>query len=81
MKNLADYLKMMEFNVRVRAWQDLKLKIPAEIYKSYGEKLGGTNTGDPSCTFNGYTWARNVKVVRVFRFSDRHLPENGAELY
>jgi hypothetical protein len=47
----------------------------------YGEKFGGINTDGPPCTLNGFTGARNGKIIPEFQFNDRYLPENGAELY
>ncbi|CAH0286654.1 Putative ribonuclease YwqJ [Peribacillus sp. Bi96] len=51
------------------------------VYVPYGEKFGGLNTDGPPCTLNGFTGARNDKVIPEFKFEGRFLPRNGAELY
>ena len=39
------------------------------------------NTDGPPCTLNGFTGARNGKIIPEWNFSGRTEPKNGAELY
>ena len=52
-----------------------------EIDLPYAERFGGTNTDGPPCTLNGFTGARNGRIVPEWTFNGYYKPQNGAELY
>ncbi|MEN2667612.1 hypothetical protein [Listeria aquatica] len=52
-----------------------------DIEIPYGERYGGTTTDGPPCTYNGFTASRNGEVIPEWKFTDRQLPEQGAELF
>lgn len=52
-----------------------------EITIPYGEKFGGSNTDGPPCTLNGFTGSRNGITVPEYKFTNRTMPKDGAELY
>lgn len=47
----------------------------------YGDKFGGSNTDGPPCTLNGFTGSRNGITVPEYKFTNRTMPKDGAELY
>lgn len=52
-----------------------------EISIPFGDRLGGKNTDGPPCTLNGFTGSRNGRTIPEFKFENRFLPRDGAELY
>ncbi|MED4322130.1 hypothetical protein P9232_11795, partial [Weizmannia sp. CD-2023] len=61
--------------IRFKTVKADKVSIP------YGERFGGTNIDGPPCTQNGFTAARNGKIVPEWKFDKYYNPQNGAELY
>lgn len=52
-----------------------------EIDIPYGERFGGSNNDGPPCTQNGFTGARNGRILPEWKFNSYYKPQNGAELY
>ncbi|MEH7374399.1 hypothetical protein V7168_05235 [Neobacillus drentensis] len=47
----------------------------------YGERFGGSNNDGPPCTQNGFTGARNGRILPEWKFNSYYKPQNGAELF
>ncbi|AME06567.1 T7SS effector LXG polymorphic toxin [Bacillus siamensis] len=58
-----------------------KTSNPEEIEIPYGKQFGGSNNDGPPCTQNGFTGARNGKIIPEWVFTRRMKPKAGSELY
>ncbi|MCR5539605.1 MAG: LXG domain-containing protein [Ruminococcus sp.] len=54
---------------------------PENIEIPYGTSFGGTNTDPPPCTLNGFTGARNTRVVPEWQATSPLQIQNGATLH